>query len=133
MSAVWSMTSLESGRFIPGERSSELHDLASDFSQLRSHGQGYLEVRLPDRPFPQLTLGFRGDYAVIHLFSDEESVSLLIGDGILSSGTSFEVPILDELTEFARDFALSVDHAWDTVRNFTQTRTLEELGEWREL
>ncbi|MFK0153645.1 hypothetical protein ACIQVK_16445 [Streptomyces sp. NPDC090493] len=133
MSVVWSMTSLESGRFTPGERSSEMSDLASNFNQLRSRGQGYLEVRFPERPFPQLTLGFRDDYAVIHLFTDEESVSLLVGDGTLPSDTSVEVPILDDLTEFTGDFALSVDSAWDTVRNFTQERTLEELGEWCEL
>ncbi|MFF3412597.1 hypothetical protein ACFYW8_41975 [Streptomyces sp. NPDC002742] len=133
MSVVWSMTSLKSGRFSPNERRSELPDLASGFNELRSRGQGYLEVRFPDNAFPQLTLSFRGDHAVIHLFNDEASVSLLVGDGTVSPEVTIDVPIMDDLTEFTGDFILSVHHAWDVVQNFVQTGTVEGLGEWCEL
>ncbi|MET7486614.1 hypothetical protein [Streptomyces sp. NPDC005538] len=127
------MTSLESGQFSPVEKHSELRDLVRDFNQLHSPGQGYLEVRFPDNEFPQLTLSFKGDRAVIHLITDEETTSLLVGDGTLLTDRSVTVPILNDLTEFAGDFVLSIDHAWDAVRSFAEARAFEELGEWCEL
>lgn len=133
MSAVWSMTSPESGRFTPGERRSELRDLTDDFNELRSRGRGYLEVRLPDGAFPQLTLSFRDDHAIIHLFTNEESVSLLVGDGTVPPETTVDVLIMDDLAAFTGDFVLSVDHAWDVVRDFVRTEAIEGLGEWCEL
>ncbi|WP_371799007.1 hypothetical protein OG963_14315 [Streptomyces sp. NBC_01707] len=133
MSVVWSMTSPESGVFHPGERRSELRDLTDEFNELRSHGQGYLEVRLPDNEFPQLTLGFQSDHAIIHLFTSEESMSLLSGDGTVSSEVTIDVPIMSEMSTFTGDFVLSVDHACDVVRNFVRTGAFEELGEWCEL
>lgn len=133
MSVVWSMTSLESGRFSADERETEPHDLTGNYWKLRSSGLGYLEVRLPDSSFPRATLSFRGDYAVIHLFADEESVSLLSGDGTVPPEVIVDVPIMDDLAVFTGDFVLSVDHAWDVVWNFVQAGTFEELGEWCEL
>ncbi|WP_416980827.1 hypothetical protein [Streptomyces sp. T028] len=127
------MTSLESGRFTPGQRRSELPELTGDFNKLRSRGQGYLEVRLPDTEFPQLTLGFRDDHAIIHRFTNEESMSLLIGDGTVPAEATVDVPIMDDLTAFTGDFVLSVDHAWGIVQNFVRAGMPEELGEWCEL
>jgi hypothetical protein len=133
MSVVWSMTSLESGRFSAGDKCLELSNLADDFNALRSRGQGYLEVRLPGDSFPQMTLGFRGDYAIIHLFSDGESVSLLIGDGTVPSEAMVEVPIMDDLAVFSGEFVLSVDRAWEAVQKFARAGIFEDLGEWCEL
>jgi hypothetical protein len=42
---VWAATSPVSGRFSPAETRSDLVDLSERFNELRSHGQGYLEVR----------------------------------------------------------------------------------------
>lgn len=56
---VWAATSPTTGRFFPGERRSDAMDPSERFNGLRSHGQGHLEVRLPDGEFPQLTSGFR--------------------------------------------------------------------------
>ncbi|GGV90126.1 hypothetical protein [Streptomyces massasporeus] len=133
MTAVWSMTSRESGRFNPVEKHSDLRDLAREFNELRSHGRGYLEVRMPDGEFPQLTLSFSDDQAVIHLFANEESVSLLAGDGATPAEVTVDVPVMDDLATFTGDFVLDVDHAWEVVQNFTQTQRLEDLGEWCEL
>ncbi|MFF3791700.1 hypothetical protein ACFYXW_16820 [Streptomyces sp. NPDC001981] len=133
MSVVWATTSPESGRFSPGERRSDVMGLSDRFSKLRSRGQGYLEVRLPDGEFPQLTLGFRGDQAVIHLINDAAGMSLLVGDGTVPSGAVVDVPIMDELTEFTGDFVLSVDRAWALVRNFIRMEAPSGLGEWCEL
>lgn len=108
-------------------------DLSERFNELRSHDQGYLEVRLPDSEFPQLTLGFRDDHAVIHLINGAEGISLLLGDGTVPSGDLVDIPIMDDLTEFTGDFVLSVDRAWDLVGNFIHTGTPSGLGEWCEL
>ncbi|MEU9154610.1 hypothetical protein AB0D59_29630 [Streptomyces sp. NPDC048417] len=107
--------------------------LSDRFNDLRSRGQGYVEVRSPDREFPVLTLAFRDDHAVVHLMSDTERVSLLVGDGTVSSGTEVDVPIMDDLAAFTGDFVLDVDRAWDLVHDFTQTRAAGPLGEWCEM
>ncbi|MEU5397232.1 hypothetical protein [Streptomyces tibetensis] len=127
------MTSRESGRFNPVEKRSGLTDLAREFSELRSHGQGYLEIRMPDSEFPQLTLSFSDDQAVIHLFTDEASVSLLTGDGSTPPEVAVDVPVMDDLATFSGEFVLGVDHAWEVVQNFTHAQRIEELGEWCEL
>ncbi|MFI6495178.1 hypothetical protein [Streptomyces sp. NPDC050564] len=67
MSVVWAATSPESGLFHPVERRSEVKDLSDRFNDLRSRGQGYVEVRSPNREFPVLILAFRDDHAVVHL------------------------------------------------------------------
>ncbi|WP_405910212.1 hypothetical protein OG742_42040 [Streptomyces sp. NBC_00828] len=133
MDVVWTMTSLESGRFVPTERRSEVSELVADFNELRSSGQGYLEIRLPVGEFPQLTLGFRDDHAVVHLIGDGGDMSLLVGDGAISSDTVVDVPIMDDLAEFTGDFILSVDHAWGVVGQFIERGAVEDLGEWYEL
>ncbi|MFJ9710832.1 hypothetical protein [Streptomyces sp. NPDC101234] len=133
MSVVWAATSPESGLFHPVERRSEMGDLSDRFNDLRSRGQGYVEVRLPNREFPVLTLAFRDDHAVVHLVSDTERVSLLMGDGTVPSGAEVEVPIIDDLAAFTGDFVLDVDRAWNLVHDFTQTSADHPLGEWCEV
>ncbi|MFJ8051406.1 hypothetical protein [Streptomyces luteogriseus] len=127
------MTSRESGRFNPVEKRSDLSDLAREFNELRSHGRGYLEVRMPDSEFPQLTLSFSGDKAVIHLFTGEASVSLLAGDGAYPAEVTVDVPVMDDLATFTGNFVLGIDHAWEIVQNFAQAQRIEESGEWCEL
>ncbi|MGW1727674.1 hypothetical protein ACWCQK_32760 [Streptomyces sp. NPDC002306] len=133
MSVVWAATSPQSGQFHPVERRSGLKDLSDRFNDLRSHGEGYVEVRSPHREFPVLILAFRGDHAVVHLMSDTERMSLLVGDGTVPSGAEVDVPIMDDLAAFTGDFVLDIDRAWDLVQDFTQTRAAGPLGEWCEL
>ncbi|MGV9565084.1 hypothetical protein [Streptomyces sp. NPDC003480] len=133
MSVVWAATSPESGLFHPVDRRSELKDLSDRFNDLRSLGQGYVEVRSPDREFPRLIVAFRDDHAVVHLMSDTERMSLLVGDGTVLSGVEVEVPIMDDLAVFAGDFVLDVDRAWDLLHDFTQTWAAGPRGEWCEL
>ncbi|MFG2440558.1 hypothetical protein [Streptomyces sp. NPDC048508] len=129
MSVVWAATSPESGQFHPVERRSEVKDLSDRFNDLRSRGQGYVEVRSPNGEFPVLILAFRDDHAVVHLMSDAERMSLLVGDGSVLSGAEVKVPIMDDLTAFTGDFVLDIDRAWDLVRYFTQTWEAGSLGE----
>ncbi|MFD8423523.1 hypothetical protein [Streptomyces sp. NPDC059668] len=133
MCVVWAATSPESGRFHQVERRSEVNDLSARFDDLRARGQGYVEVRTPNKDFPMLTLAFRGDHAVVHLMTDTERISLLTGDGTVSSDAEIEVPIMDDLAMFAGNFVLRTDRAWDLVHAFTQTQTVSPLGEWWEL
>lgn len=73
------------------------------------------EVQSPNRAFPVLTLAFRGDYAVVHLLSDAERVSLLAGDGTVPSGAEVEVPSMDDLAAFTDGCALHIDRARDLM------------------
>ncbi|MFD3505384.1 hypothetical protein ACFWWT_47980 [Streptomyces sp. NPDC058676] len=133
MDIVWSMTSVQSARFDSTERRSELRDLVSAFRELRASGRGHLEVNLPDSLYPYLTLSFLGDHAVIHLFTSEDSVSLLVGDGSVSPEGEVDVPVMDDLGTFTGDFVMGVDRAWDVMENFVRAGTVEGLGEWYEL
>ena len=130
MDVAWSMTSVQS---TSPESRSELRDLVSAFRELCASGRGHLEVNLPDSLYPYLTLSFLGDHAVIHLFTSEERVSLLVGDGSVSPEGQFDVPVMDELGTFTGDFVMRVDRAWDVMENFVRTGTVEGLGEWYEL
>ncbi|GGV63585.1 hypothetical protein [Streptomyces massasporeus] len=133
MDVSWAATDPESRQFSPTERSSDIADLADHFTALRSHGQGYLEVRLPGDEFPLLTLGFQDDQAVIHRFDAAEKSSLLVGDGTAAADAVVEVPIMDDPAVFSGDCVVAVDRAWALIRTFIQTRAPGELGEWREL
>jgi hypothetical protein len=133
MSVAWTATSPESGRYFAVEKHSDVRELSDRFNELRSRGQGYLHVRLADRDFPLLCLGFRDDHAVIHVFDSAEKVSLLVGDGTVPSGAVVRVLIMDDLAKFTGEFVLSVDRAWDLVRKFIRTGSASDLGEWCEL
>ncbi|MFJ4624692.1 hypothetical protein [Streptomyces sp. NPDC088812] len=133
MSVMWAATSPESGLFHPDERRSEVKDLSDHFNDLRSCGQGYLEVRSPDREFPVLILAFRANHAVVHLMSDTDRMSLLVGDGTVPSGAEVDVPIMDDLAVFTGNFVLDTDRAWELVHDFTQTWAAGPLGKWCEL
>ena len=86
----------------------------------------------------QLTLSFRGAYAVIHLLEFDDATgdavsSLLRGDGIVPPDDGVVVPVMEDFAEFTGDFVLSVDRAWDVVRAFVQTREIPGAGEWHRL
>jgi transposase len=133
MSVTWAATALESGRYSAVERDSDVGELADHFNELRSRGQGYIEVRLPVSEFPLLALGFQGDQAVIHRFDDAERSSLLVGDGTAAADAMVDVPVMDDLAAFSGDFVLTVDRAWALVHDFIQTGVPGELGDWCEL
>ncbi|MEW2468984.1 hypothetical protein AB0919_28830 [Streptomyces sp. NPDC046994] len=97
MSSVeWAATSPRSAGFSAVGRCSDVQGLSNLHKELRTRGQGYIEVRPPTGEFPLLTMGFRGDHAVIHLFQDTETVSLLVGDGSVAANAVIDVPTMDE-------------------------------------
>jgi hypothetical protein len=135
MNVEWSATSPETRR-VGAVMYTEFQELEARFIELRSIGEGYLEVALPTENSPQVTLGFRGDHAVVEQLRvlDEDPKSfLLVGDGSLPPDGKVDVPIMDADSGFTGDFVMSVDRAWDAVRDFVRTGSPAGLGEWYEL
>lgn len=108
MSVVWAAASPGSGRFSTVEKRSEVRDLPDRLDDPCSRGQEYIEVRLPNRELPVLMPASRDDQAVVHLMRNAERMSLLAGDGTLSSDTEAAVPNMDELVAFTGDFAFGI-------------------------
>jgi hypothetical protein len=136
MDVVWSATELGSRRFRPTPVRSDLAELDSHFRRLRRRRiRGYIQVEVPDVGSPQLAIGFRGEYAVIHMFVVSPVVQsfLLAGDGTVPDEAYVQVPVMDELARFNGDVVLDVDDAWDLLRAFLRTGHAGELGEWHAL
>jgi hypothetical protein len=122
MSVTWAATDTATGRFVAEERRTGLGELRDQVDALRrSRGEGYLEVRLPDREFPVVTLGFRGERAVLHVFEDAETVSLHPGDGTTPADAVVEVPVMDEPAVFSGDMASSLDAAWSLLHRLLRS------------
>lgn len=136
MDVVWSATALESRRFRPTPVRSDPAELDSHFRRLRRRRiRGYIEVEVPAVESPQLAIGFRGEYAVIHLLviAPVEQSFLLAGDGTVPDEAYVQVPVMDELTRFMGDVVLDVHRAWDLVSAFTRTGQASDVGEWHAL
>jgi hypothetical protein len=128
---LWAATSLESGRFDALVVNTGIGVLNERFVALKERGEGYLEVRRREG-HPALTMGFRGSVAVVEAFSDEDSMSILEGDGSVHE-ESVEVPVMDEDAFFSGHFGVETERAWEVVQAFLQGSELAELGEWSEL
>ncbi|MEU1763366.1 MULTISPECIES: hypothetical protein [Micromonospora] len=109
---------------------SDIAGLFERFDELRTQGRGYVEVRAGD-VFPVLTLGFTESAAVVHLMTDESTMSLLAADEPASMNA--QVLVLDDLVEFAADFVLDLERAWQVVEEFVRTGAPGRAGAWREL
>jgi hypothetical protein len=135
MNVIWSATSPETHR-VGAVMRTEFQDLEARFIELRSIGEGYIEVELPTENSPQVIVSFRGDRAVVHQLSDldEDPKSfLLVGDGSVPPDGKVDVPVMDDDAGFTGHLVMSVDRAWDAVRDFVRTGSPADLGEWYEL
>jgi hypothetical protein len=136
MEVIWSATELGSRRFRPTPVRSEPAELDNHFRQLRRRRiRGYIEIELPEIESPQLTIGFRGEYAVVHMFVATPIAQsfLLAGDGTVPSEAHVQVPVMDELARFTGDVVLDVYRAWDLVRGFVRTGQAGDIGKWHAL
>jgi hypothetical protein len=120
----------ESGRFDATEKVVGGDELLGLLDQFLGNGQGYLEVRAAESEFPLLTVGIRGDVAVIHCVIGPERMGLLRGDGSVASDAVVEVPVMDEIAVFSGEVAFGVAAARVVVADFVRTGV---LGEWIEL
>jgi hypothetical protein len=135
MQVEWSATTPETRR-VGATMYTDFSELEERFATLRSLGEGYLEVWLPTEGSSQVTLGFRGGRAVVEQLRslDEDPKSfLLVGDGRVPWDGTVDVPVLDEDAGFTGHFVMSVERAWDAVREFVRTGSAAGLGEWFEL
>ncbi|WP_369371827.1 hypothetical protein AB1046_00495 [Promicromonospora sp. Populi] len=126
MAVFWAATSPTTGSFVPAEQD-DYDGLIARFGELRDQGQGYLEVR-GDAQFPLLTLGFRGERGVVQLVSDEATTALLVADP--SATKDAEVLVIDDFVEFASEFVLSLDRAWQVIDKFARGGDPAQVGEW---
>jgi hypothetical protein len=136
MDVVWSATELGSRRFRPTPVRSDHAELDNHFRQLRRRRiRGYIEVAVANVESPQLTIGFRGEYAVIHMFvvAPVAQAFLLAGDGTVPHEAYVQVPVMDELARFTGDVVMNVHRAWTLVQVFIRTGRAGELGEWHAL
>ncbi|GIF14932.1 hypothetical protein [Actinoplanes teichomyceticus] len=136
MDVVWSATELGSRRFRPTPVRSDPAELDNHFRQLRRRRiRGYIEVEVANVESPQLTIGFPGEYAVIHMFVVAPAAQsfLLAGDGTVPHEAYVQVPVMDELARFTGDVVMNVHRAWALVQVFLRTGRAGELGEWHAL
>ncbi|MEU0077666.1 Imm1 family immunity protein [Micromonospora tulbaghiae] len=112
-----------------GERS-DIAGLIERFDELRARGRGHVEVQASAES-PVLTLGFTESAAVVHLMTGEDAISLLAAEEPAS--TNVQVLVLGDLVEFAADFLLDLERAWQVVEEFVRTGDPGRAGGWREL
>ncbi|SNT50532.1 hypothetical protein SAMN05421812_107325 [Asanoa hainanensis] len=136
MTVEWSATSPETGRVSSAVVRSGPSELEGHFTMLRALGEGFIEVALSIEDSPQIALGFRGAHAVVEQLRalDEDPKSLLlVGDGSIPWDDTVEVPHLQGDAIFTGRFVMTVDRAWDAMREFVRTGSPASSGEWHEL
>ena len=108
----------------------------SRLTELEELGAGYIEVRLAAADFPTLTLAFRDNRGVVHLFDAPDGCWLLRGDGVVQPNEVIDVPVLGEDGEdssFSGKFVSTLPQARATIEAFAHGTAVEELGEWTRL
>jgi len=129
----WTATDPDSLRLSYGERRSSIEDYVTRIEALRAAGEGYSEVHRADRDYPLVTLQFRHPYGVVSCMSEDENIHLLVGDGVMDNSDSVLVPGLEGESLYSGAFVMSSDRAWDVVKEFLGSGSVEDLGEWVEL
>lgn len=103
---MWIATDPGSRR-LSTERRTSADDYIARIEALLAAGEGYTEVYRAGQQYPLLALSFRDGYGVIHQFSAEDTVSLLVGDGLIDAHQTVHVPVLDDIdVEFSGDYVL---------------------------
>ncbi|BCY10080.1 hypothetical protein L3i22_051680 [Actinoplanes sp. L3-i22] len=105
MDVLWSATEPGSRRFRALPVRSDPAGVDEHFRGLRRlRIDGYIEAEIADIASPQLSIGFRGDYAVIHLIVDtpEPQSFLLAGDGSVPDEADVQVPFIGRTGPFHR-------------------------------
>lgn len=134
MDVMWTATDLGSGR-LSSYRQSSADDYAARIEALLATGEGYSQVHHVGQQYPLLAFSFKGGYGVVHQFPAEDRVLLLSGDGVIGTGESVPVPVLDDAdyAEFSGEFVLAAGHAWAVVQDFLRRGAVEGHGQWQEL
>jgi hypothetical protein len=123
-------TSASTGRVDATKVNATLDELLARFRELRSRGEGYLEVSTSDRAYPAIMMGFRNGRGVIHVLEAPESLALARGDNSVPADEEIEVPIFDEPAVFTGEVVMTLDHAWQFVENFARTGSVGDYENW---
>ena len=122
---------------LPGMAAAEQRTGVAEFTTFMEafmiDNEGYLEVRSAGAEYPTLTLGFRRGLAVVHRFTDEQSVDLLHNDRATRGAELFAIPVLHLDSEFTAEFVHPLAEAWAVVRAFAGTGVLPDPGSWTRL
>ena len=135
MDVMWIATDPDSRRLSFTERRTSPADYIARIEALLAAGEGYSEVHRADQQYPLLALSFRGGYGVVHQFSAQDKVLLLVGDGVLDAHETVLVPVQNDVADvpFSGDYVLSAEHAWTVVKDFLRDGAVENLGEWQKM
>jgi hypothetical protein len=77
-----------------------------------------------------VVLAFRASYGVVAHWSPAGETQLLLGDGIISNDASVSVPELEGDTEYTGEFVSSRQRAWDAVKQFIGSGSVDGIGQW---
>ena len=130
MDLEWVATEPDTRRLSHGARRSTVEDYEARIEALRALGEGYSEVSRADRAYPHVAMSFRRPYAVVHQWPNENEIFLLAGDSVIDDHDVVLLPGLESDTPFSGAFVLSADHAWDLVKSFIRSGSVDDLGEW---
>lgn len=132
MEVSWVATEPGSGRVSAFQRSG-VDDYVSRVEELLELGEGYSEVSCGDELYPRVSQTFREAYGVVAHWPSSERILLLLGDGAISNGAKISVPELEGDTVYSGAFVSSRWRAWDSVKKFIGSGSVDELGQWFEL
>lgn len=132
MELSWTASEPGSGR-ISAERRSSDDDYMSRMEELLALGEGYSEVSCDDQLYPRVSLAFRAAYGVVAHWTSSEQMLLLLGDGIIAHDQTVFVPALEGDAKYTGAFVSSRERAWDVVKRFIRSGSVNEVGQWVEL
>jgi hypothetical protein len=132
MELSWTASEPGSGR-ISAERRSSAEVYISRIEELLALGEGYSEVSCGDQLYPRVSLAFRAAYGVVAQWSSSEQLLLLLGDGIISNDGTVFVPSLEGDAKYTGAFVSSQQRAWDVIKTFIGSGSVDGVGQWVKL
>ena len=112
------------------ERLSGAEDYITQMEELLALGEGYSEVSYGDQPYPRLSFAFRVAYGVVAHWSSAEEMFLLAGDGIVADNKIILVPELEGDAKYTGAFISDRQRAWNVVKKFIGSGSVDDLGQW---
>jgi len=129
MEVSWVATEPGSNR-ISAFRYSSSADYTARVEDLLKLDEGYSEVSHADQLYPRVIFAFRESYGVVAQWSPAGETLLLLGDGLISVDASVSVPELEGYTEYTGEFVSNKQRAWDVVKGFLASGSLDGIGQW---
>jgi hypothetical protein len=118
---------------LPVERRSGAEYYIARIEELLTRGEGFTEVSCNSQPYPRVSFAFRTAYGVVEHWSSSEHIFLMLGDGIISNDETISVPEYEGDAQYTGAFVSSRQHAWDAVKKFIESGSVDEIGQWVEL